>query len=191
MVIQNYYSAAAVVLTRLDPSTLSLPRTAEDLLLAHLVFKCVVKIATWVWSRCKPSDQASMSKLEPWVNYLLILRFHRGAETAPQILQLFQNCAAQLQTICQLRISLIEALHSSSVPANAIVENSVATLTRHIRLFGKFFRRIQQLDVPRFISLPGCGELILFYWSKVVQATNGPAEYIEGQSDASTAVFKC
>jgi hypothetical protein len=73
MVIQNYYIAAAVVLTRVEPSTITDPRIVEDLLIAHLVLKCVVKTATWVWPRTKGSDQMSMVKLEPWVGLLKML----------------------------------------------------------------------------------------------------------------------
>lgn len=49
-----------------------------------------------------------------------------------------------------------------------------------MQLFGKFFRRLQQLEVQRFVALPNCGDLILYYWTKVVQATSGPSDYIEG-----------
>ncbi|KAI0755466.1 ARM repeat-containing protein [Irpex lacteus] len=168
MAIQNYYSIAAAVLTRLNPSTAADPHVAEDLLITHLIFKCVVKTATWVWPRTKSSDQLSMAKLEPW------------------ILQLFQNSSTQLRTIVELRTNLVSALRSSPIPPNSPAESSIRTLTRHVRLFGKFFRRLQQLDVQRFVALPGCGELILYYWSKVVQATGSPPEYIE---DSPTAVF--
>lgn len=51
----------------INPSTISEPRTAEDLLIAHLVYKCVVKLACWVWPRIKTPDCA---KLEPWVSYM-------------------------------------------------------------------------------------------------------------------------
>ncbi|KAI0347520.1 ARM repeat-containing protein [Trametopsis cervina] len=165
LVIQNYYSGTAAVFTRLDPSTVSDIRISEDLLIAHLIFKCVVKTAIWVWPRLKASDQSSMSRLEPWV-----CRF---------------NSSTQLQTINELRINLILATPSSTLSITS-AETSLATLTRHIRLFGKFFRRLQQLDVQRFVALPGCNDLILYYWSKVVQATSGPANYIE---DSPTALF--
>lgn len=72
MALQNYYSTAATVLARLNPSDISSPQTAEDLLIAHLVFKCLVKTATWAWSRIKHSDQASMKDLEPWVCLMLL-----------------------------------------------------------------------------------------------------------------------
>ncbi|KAI0092637.1 armadillo-type protein [Irpex rosettiformis] len=166
--IQNYYSIAATVLTRLNPTTARDPRTAEDLLITHLIFKCLVKTATWVWPRTKASDQLAMVKLEPWIT------------------QLFQNSSSQLRTIIELRINLVSALRLSPEVSNSPAELSIRTLTRHMRLFGKFFRRLQQLDVQRFVALPGCGDLILYYWSKVVQATNSPADYIE---DSPMAVF--
>ncbi|KAI0693596.1 ARM repeat-containing protein [Cytidiella melzeri] len=155
MAIQNYYSVAAVVLTRLNPTTVSDPRTAEDILITHLIFKCVVKTATWVWPRTKTSGQSSMANLEPW------------------ILRLFQDSAVQLQTITELRINLVSALRSGPIPPNSQTEASIVTLTRH-------------LDTPRFVALPGCGDVVLYYWSKVVQATSGPPDYIQ---DSSTAVF--
>ena len=53
-------------------------------------------------------------------------------------------------------------------------------LTRHVRLFGKFFRRVQQLSFIKFVKLPLCSELILYYWNKVVQASEMPAEAMAG-----------
>ena len=63
---------------------------------------------------------------------------------------------------------------------------------------------MQQLSTGIFALQPACADLVLYYWSKVVQATNGPPEHIAGirQSycrrlnaridvsiDSSTAVF--
>jgi hypothetical protein len=59
---------------------------------------------------------------------------------------------------------------------------SIDILTRHIRHFGKFFRRLQQLSQSRFVELPMCGEMILFYWSQVDEATRGPPELIAGKN---------
>jgi hypothetical protein len=93
---------------------------------------------------------------------------------------LFQNSAIQLKTIAELRISLIITLKSSVVSLDPVARRSVDYLARHVRLFGKFFRRLQQLSVQRFIALPMCAELIFYYWDKVVQATDGPPELIAG-----------
>jgi hypothetical protein len=66
MIMQDYYSTAAASLLRLDPVNVSDPRNAEDILVAHLIYKCVVKIAGWVWPRIKGTDPVA-PRLEPWV----------------------------------------------------------------------------------------------------------------------------
>ncbi len=68
----------------------------------------------------------------------------------------------------------------SAVPQpDPIALHSLNLLYKYVRTFGKFFRRVQHIDVPRFVELPLCDELILYYWEKVVQA-NSSAEPIEG-----------
>lgn len=95
---------------------------------------------------------------------------------------MFQNSALQFQALSELRINLLIALQSTPSSSSLVTQRSIDFLTRHIRLFGKFFRRLQQLAVNRFVALPLCSDLVLYYWSKVVQATNGPSEYIAGSS---------
>lgn len=71
---------------------------------------------------------------------------------------------------------------------------SLDRLTRHIRVFGKFFRRIQQLNCKKFVLLPMCTDIVMYYWSQVVQATSVPPNFIDGQlpflSNFETAKFK-
>jgi hypothetical protein len=82
--------------------------------------------------------------------------------------------------LTELRIDLVLALRSSATSPDAIALRSIDLLTRHVRLFGKFFRRLQQLAILPFVALPTCSDLVLYYWSKVVQATNGPPDMIAG-----------
>lgn len=96
--------------------------------------------------------------------------------------ELFQNSVVQLSTLSELRINLLLALRTSQPSLDPITQLNITNLTRHVLLFGKFFKRLQQLDAPRFVLLPGCSDLVLFYWSKVVQATNGSPKLIEGIS---------
>lgn len=100
-----------------------------------------------------------------------------------QFQTLFQNCAVQAQALCELRTQLVIALYTAPPEPSAArtVELSVRTLTRHVVLFAKFFRRLQQLEAPHFVQLPMSGDLILWYWNKVVEATGGPGEYIQGR----------
>ena len=89
----------------------------------------------------------------------------------------------QTQALCELRTRLVLALRTTPSADPHVTEHSLRTLTRHITLFGKYFRRLQQLEPPRFVQLPLSGDLILWYWNKVVEATGGPHEYIEGLFD--------
>jgi hypothetical protein len=66
--IYNYYEELSSIFTStLNPDTISLPRTAEDLLLAHLVYKCLVKIGAWVWNRLDKQGKEEFQRLQPWV----------------------------------------------------------------------------------------------------------------------------
>lgn len=102
---------------------------------------------------------------------------------------LFQNSALQLKCLTDLRINLVKVLQSSLTAPDAVTRRSIDLLSRHIRLLGKFFRRVQQLDIPRFVALPMCSSVIMFYWDKVVEATNSPPGMIAGMvHNSSTEV---
>ncbi|KAH9947240.1 ARM repeat-containing protein [Amylocystis lapponica] len=164
-VFQGYYfQVASIFLSTLNPSTIGLPQTAEDLLLAHLVFKCLSKLVIFYWHQA--SVRTDYENMQPWMHGL------------------FQASSAQLQTSSELRINILVALQSTSMDVHT--RRSVDLFTRHIRAFGKLYRRMQQLTVARFVALPGCSDLVLYYWSKVGQARNSPPEYI---ADSPIAVF--
>ena len=57
---------------------------------------------------------------------------------------------------------------------------AIDRLTRLVRLYGKFFRRMQQLSSGNFALQEVSADLVLYYWGKVVEATNGRPEYIAG-----------
>lgn len=62
-----------------------------------------------------------------------------------------------------------------------VARRSIDQLTRHVRLLGKFFRRLQQLNAARFVTLPMSSDIILYYWSMIVQATNSDTNSITGE----------
>lgn len=93
-----------------------------------------------------------------------------------QIQQLFSETSTKLKTLVELRHQVIVL----SLTTDPQVRKSVDILTRHIRLFGKYFRRLSQLSQSRFVELPMCGDLVLFYWSQVVQATSEQPGVIAG-----------
>ena len=101
-----------------------------------------------------------------------------------QVREFFQNSAVQLQALSEFRINLVSSIRT--VPTDLIAQRALDLLTRHVRVFGKLFRRIQRDHTANFVTLPMCGDLVLYYWSKVVQATTGPPEQI---ADSSLVTF--
>ncbi|TBU32713.1 ARM repeat-containing protein [Dichomitus squalens] len=163
--LQAHYARISSSLSSIAPASLSQLRTAEDLLLTHLTFKCLVKLAFWAYHRytcCRDYQEFA-----PWVQ------------------DFFQNAAVQLQALSEMRIGLVSAL-GAGPPADAVSQRALDLLTRHVRVFGKLFRRMQRDNPAHFVTLPVCGDLVLYYWSKVVQATAGPSEQI---ADSALAVF--
>ena len=96
-----------------------------------------------------------------------------------QVQEFFQNSAIQFQALSELRINLVSSL--GAVPGDATTQRSLDLLTRHVRVFGKLFRRMQRDNPAHFVILPMCGDLVLYYWSKVVQATSGTPDQIAGK----------
>ncbi|OAX44518.1 ARM repeat-containing protein [Rhizopogon vinicolor AM-OR11-026] len=166
-VMFTYYSQLATMISALVPAVLSDQRTADNLIVAHFIYKCLVKMALWLWPRLIKPEKGGSAKLEPW------------------FLQLFQSSTGQLKILSELRINLVLALRASGT-SDRLALLSVDRLTRHVRVFGKFFRRLQQLEPAKFVELPTGNEIVLYYWDRVVQATNGPPELIQ---DTPTAVF--
>ena len=78
-----------------------------------------------------------------------------------------------------MRINLVTAL--GVAPSDAVAQRTLDLLTRHVRVFGKLFRRMQRDNAAHFVMLPMCGDLVVYYWSKVVQATSGPPDQIAGR----------
>ena len=92
---------------------------------------------------------------------------------------MFRYSATQLRGLYETRIGLLMDPRSAAAPPNPIASRSLNLIYKSVCTFGKFFRRLQQTDVVRFVELPLCDDLVLYYWEKVVQA-NASAELIEG-----------
>ena len=94
---------------------------------------------------------------------------------------MFQDSAAQVKSLIAMRQTIVLSLLQNDPAENdQNLRRTMAVLTRHIRLFGKFFRRMQQLSHERFVLLPTSGELIMFYWTQVVESTNYPGSFVAG-----------
>lgn len=75
-----YYSKLSSMISELVPLALSDQRTADNLIVAHFIYKCLVKMALWLWPRLS-HPQGGFAKLEPW------------------FLQLFQSSTGQLKIL--------------------------------------------------------------------------------------------
>ncbi|KAH8106154.1 ARM repeat-containing protein [Cristinia sonorae] len=160
-----YYTVIASSLEALDPTTVSDRRMAEEVLLAHLVFKSLTKCASWLYQKAKGRDQENVDQ---WLH------------------NLFRSTVDQLRRLVEKRANIVIALQTASSAWDPIATQTITYLTRHIFGFGKFYRRLLQLDAARFVTLPLSTDLVLYYWNKVVQATQSPSGYI---ADSPTAVY--
>lgn len=156
------------------------PKVYNNILLAHLVFKCLVKIAVWLWNKIDKLPRGEVEKNALWVCFVLVRFICCSTDRPIQLQDLFRSSVIQLQSLADLRHTIVFAFAQNGQLEPLSSSMSIGVLTRHIRLFGKFFRRLQQLSHARFVELPTCADLVLFYWSKVVDATSGPREYVAG-----------
>lgn len=83
-----------------------------------------------------------------------------------------------------MRKDIMLSVKQQNLLINPQTQRTVSILTRHLRAYGKYFRRLQQLSQARFVDLPGSGELIMLYWSQIVESTE------HNQSDIAGAVFR-
>ena len=65
--IFTYYSQLSTTISALVPPVLSDQRTADNLIVAHFIYKCLVKMALWLWPRLIKPDKGVYAKFEPWV----------------------------------------------------------------------------------------------------------------------------
>jgi hypothetical protein len=98
-----------------------------------------------------------------------------------QVEEMFQNSTAQVKALTSMRQTVVlSMLQKDPAGNNQHLRRTISMLTRHIRLFGKFFRRMQHLSHERFVLLPMSGDLIMFYWTQVVESTNYPESFVAG-----------
>jgi hypothetical protein len=69
------------------------------------------------------------------------------------VLATFPEFNRTIEDTVELRTNLVLALRASGA-SDCLTLLSIDRLTRHVRVFGKFFRRLQQLKPDRFVQLP-------------------------------------
>ncbi|KAF8917892.1 armadillo-type protein [Mucidula mucida] len=153
-VLYSYYATMAATFANVDVDAMNTSRVYFDVSLAHQVYKCISRIGIWLWQR---GEKMGLQEKEPW------------------FVQFFQDSAVQVKALLQLRHTLLTTSPAETPQSRAFIE----VLTKHIRHIGKFFRRLSQLSHARFVELPGCSELVMFYWNHVAQALTGPSETVQ------------
>ena len=78
----------------------------------------------------------------------------------------------------ELRVNLLLAVGSSVLDPVSV--RSLDYLTRHVKAFAKMFRTLQHTHQKEFIALPMSNDLVLYYWSTVVQASQGSRDLVAG-----------
>ena len=79
---------------------------------------------------------------------------------------------------------MVQAVLSGLINPDPSTAASLLRLTKHVRLFGKYFRRTQMFSTARFVHLPESRQLVMFYWGKVVAATQAPGQAIADSDEA-------
>lgn len=93
---------------------------------------------------------------------------------------MFQNSAIQVKVLTSMRQTIVLSMLQTDPGNSQYIRHTISVLTRHIRLFGKFFRRMQQLSHERFVLLPTSDELVMFYWTQVAESANYPESFVVG-----------
>lgn len=76
VVLYNYYSQMATNISPVAVTVQSIGsiRVYEDTLLAHLVYKCIVKMAVWLWSRIDRVPKDESERNQAWVGPVPFMR---------------------------------------------------------------------------------------------------------------------
>ena len=175
---------APIVAASLTPGSIGLPRTSEDIAIAHFTYKCLTKLATHVWQKGTRNDYA---EYKPWVSRITSRTRGTRSLYVFQLHECFKSSGYQMQSLYERRIAITTSLNSSNLPNTPPVLLTVERITRHVRAIGKFFRRLQQLETRKFVLLPMCTDVVLYYWSVVVKSTEVSPEVINGTPLRTTA----
>ncbi|KAF8489124.1 armadillo-type protein [Gautieria morchelliformis] len=159
--LSSLLQASFTVNALLDPH---LQNTCEEAVtLSHMVFKPCTKIMLWLWQKAgQPQYSAALETLAAFS----------------------KSCFQLARILWDLRFQLIASLYQEIPGGTSPSVRALDTLTRHLRLYGKMFLRMQQLSSQRFVALPHANELILYYWAEVIKASNGPPGMISDSPNA-------
>lgn len=73
-VLYRYYSQMSTNISpsTLTPQTLPSARLYDDILLSHLVYKCIIKMTVWLWNRIDKIPKEEVERNRAWVSNPMI-----------------------------------------------------------------------------------------------------------------------
>ncbi|KAF9476494.1 ARM repeat-containing protein [Pholiota conissans] len=168
LLLQGYYSTMAVTFSanNMAPDNLSSHTVQDNIVLSHLVYKCLVKITVWLWNKMDRLTTDQHQQNQAWIE------------------EIFRSSTTQVKALTELRKNIVLSVIQNNLMKDEQIRLTTTILTKHLRTFGKFFRRLQQLSQERFVALPLCGDLIILYWSQILDSTNYPQNLISDSDEA-------
>ncbi|KZT42903.1 ARM repeat-containing protein [Sistotremastrum suecicum HHB10207 ss-3] len=158
LMISQYSQFSTSFQSRFSLETLEDQQLLLDITLAHSIFKSLSHMMTWLWLKVDKAEFASMQQ---------------------SLLDFFQGCVNQVTTIVGARLLVLKALKDTGSAPSQAAAQCLNMLNKHILAFGKMFRKWQKTSSSRFVKLPSCSQLVLYYWGLVEQAANGTGEDID------------
>ena len=163
----------------MTPDNIALQPVQDNILLSHLVYKCLVKITVWLWNKMGRLPPQEHQQHQAWVCMHTNMTLYPNKPHV-QVEDIFKSSMDQVKALADLRKNIVSSVIQNDSMKSDQIRRTVVLLTKHLRTFGKFFRRLQQLSPERFVLLPMCGDLIMSYWSQIVDSTNYPQNLICG-----------
>lgn len=80
MLLYNYYSKISATFSPagLTPQNFRTQAVHDNIALAHLVYKCLVKIGVWLWGKLDKLNPVEVGENLPWVSLLSSENWHQN-----------------------------------------------------------------------------------------------------------------
>lgn len=134
------------------------PRIQNDIIISNVLFRILNTMYVWLFQRMgKPGEDPALTQ---WGHAF------------------FQHSILELQQFVGLRTNFVASVLGSGRLNDEPCRRTMDLLSKRIRAYGKFYYRLAILGPARFVELPNCTDMIMFYWSEIEKATNAPPQSI-------------
>lgn len=145
------------------------PRIQNDIIISHVLFKILNTMHVWIFQKSgKPGEDASLAE---WANAF------------------FQHTIQEVRHFVSLRSSFVASVLASNRLNDVACRRTMDLLVKRIKGYGKFYFRLAMLNPGRFVELPSCTDMIMFYWTEIEKATEAPPQSIAGEVFISARLY--